>query len=507
MKETREMARMRQEMKQRRRRVIYNNDGNELFIAPITGADDFLSKRIVPALGTQVDSIFFCTLVTTLYQHDTDVSERGDDLADATRATDAHPVNLRDNMRKLRAAGKDCFTLVVEKCHEAGVEVFWSHRINDIHDTFASWLLSQWKRQHPECLMGSSANKEKYPSTDPRYWWSFLDFGVPAVREYLTRINAEVCRSYDMDGIEIDYLRHPLFFRSNLECKPASAEELDTLTAFQRGVREAALREGARRGRPILVAARVPMDVGTCRHIGIDVERWLREDLLDLLVIGGGYTPFTMPMRELVELGHAHGLPVYPVISASGMRGTYGAIAAWCGAAANVWQAGGDGVYLFNTFPSTPNHPHFTMLGDPVALAGYDKIFAIDSGGFDDGWLKQAVVQSQTLPVELDSGGQPREVVLPVGDDIAAAARDGRLGSAVVHVAFDSFAPGDAVAVTLNGSPIEPDDASVARKTFRPAPTQSRHGDNTLELRVTARAAASAAPLVVKSVELHVDYK
>ena len=84
--------------------------------------------------------------MTTLYQHDTDVAERWDDLVEAIQATHKHAINGRDNMRMLRQAGKDCLTLVVEKCHEAGLEFFWSHRINDIHDSFETdWLFSNWK--------------------------------------------------------------------------------------------------------------------------------------------------------------------------------------------------------------------------------------------------------------------------------------------------------------------------------------------------------------------------
>jgi len=504
--ESAEMAAERAKMKHRRRRIIYNNDGNELFITKLSSPDEFLSRRIVPALNTQVDSIFFCTLVTTLYQHDTNVAERWDDMVDATECTHEHAVNGRDNMRMLRKAGKDCLELVVEKCHEAGLEIFWTHRINDVHDSYADWMLSQWKRKHPEYLMGKPEDAKKYPNTDPRHWWSTLDFEKPQVLDYLCRITEEVCRRYDVDGIEIDYFRHPMFFRPNLEFKPATAEQVKIMTAFQRRIREMAYREGNRRGRPILVAARVPITTTIGRHLGIDIQGWLEEGLLDVLTAEAGYVPFTMPTRGVVDLGHAYNVPVYPTISASGMRGRHSSIEAWCGVAANIWRAGADGIVLFNTFPRKPQHPHFTKLGDPKTLSQFDKLFAIDNRPVLLGCVVQGIVQSQSLPKELDSSGKVRQVILPVGDDVAGAANAGRLKSVMLHVQFTEKTPQDKVELRLNDQVIEPAQEKEGWVTYLPKPDQLRPGDNVLQFSV-ARRAAEQKPIVVQSVELSASYQ
>ncbi|MFH0964039.1 MAG: hypothetical protein V2A58_08500 [Planctomycetota bacterium] len=497
----------RREMRHRKRRIIYNNDGNDVFLKTLSGPEDFLQQRIEPALGTQVDAIFYCTLVTTLYQHDTEVAERWDDLATAINTTDKYAVNARDNMRMLRAAGADCLKLVVDRCRQAGVEIFWSHRINDIHDCFTPSLLSQWKRRHPECLLGEEGDNRRYPASDPRNRWTALDFEKSEVREYLHRINEEICRRYDVDGIEIDYFRNPCFFRPTMTLQPATPEQLNILTDFQRRTREMARAQGERRGRPILLATRVPMTVATCRFVGIDIETWLSEDLVDLLVTGGGYVPFTMPTRELAELGRAHDVPVYPTISASGMTGRYGSPEAWKGAASNAWHAGADGIYTFNIFPSQPNHWAFTTLGDPEPLSSMDKLFAIDNRPVLAGGLTQAIEQSQILPVTLDSDGKPRQVTLPVGDDLPDAAAAGRLAGVSLHMEFSSKAPTDKLEVRLNDEDIEPAEEKDGWVTCRVEPTRFRQGDNTFELRVLARDPAASDPIVLRSVELRVDYK
>jgi len=478
-RESAEMARMRQEAKGRRRRLIYNNDGNDLRPGKLSTPAEFLQQRIEPALGTQVDSIFYCSHVTTMYAHDTDVAERFDDHADAIQAA-GKPVNpeigkFRDNMRMLRAAGKDCLEVVVERCHEAGVEVFWTHRMNDIHDSFETdWLFSDWKRDHPEYLMGTPDDMKRYKITHPRYMWSTLDFDNPEVLDYLYRIIEEVCRRYDVDGIELDYFRHPLFFRPNLEYKSATPAQVEIMTGFQRRIREMAYREGSRRGRPIL---------------------------------GSGYQPLSMPSGDLVELGHAHDVPVYPNISASGMQQWGGRIEAWRAAASNVWQARADGINLFNWFPGALNDSIFMTLGDPQTIAGLDKVFGIDNVKEDFGCLEQGVVQSQILPVKLDSAGKPRQVNLPIGDDIAAAADD--LKGASLRVQFVSRAPDDKVELVLNGEKVAPEGeiSEDGWVTYRPELGLYRLGDNMLSFRVTGGAPAREKEISVQSVELHVDYR
>jgi hypothetical protein len=508
-RESTEMARLRQAAKSRRRRLIYNNDGNDMSLKQHATPEEFLAQRINPALNTQVDSIFYCTGGTTHYDHETSVADTSYNLHEQFNFKDTQPINRHANMRMLRKAGVDCLSLVTDHVHEAGLEVFWTHRINDIHDSFTDWLLSKWKRDHPEYWMGTPDAIQQYKITDPRYMWSTLDFEKPEVLDYLYRITEEVCHGYDVDGIDIDYFRHPLFFRPNLEYKPATPAQVEIMTAFQRRIREMAYREGTRRGRPILVSTHVPMSRETCLHVGIDLERWLRDDLLDVLVIGSGYQPVSMPSGDLAELGHAHGVPVYPNISNSGMEQWKGRVEAWRGAASNVWQAGADGMHLFNWFPAALNDHLFMTLGDSHTLAGLDKVFGIDNVKEVYGCLEQGCVQSQILPVKLDPSGKSREVNLPIGDDLRAARNTGKLNAATLRVQFVSRTPDDKVELDLNGEVVAPDGEISADGwvTYRPDPGLYRLGDNALCFRVIGGEADETETISVRSVELIVDYR
>ena len=179
-RESAEMDAERRKAKERRRRLIYNNDGNDIFLHKHATPESFLAERIVPALNTQVDSIFYCTGVTTLYDHDTDVAERSDDLHDAMKfkaATADQQACQHAHAPQGRESTPSPWSC--RRVHEAGLEVFWTHRINDIHDSFTDWLLSRWKREHPQYLMGTPEDMRRHEISHPRYMWSTLDFEKP----------------------------------------------------------------------------------------------------------------------------------------------------------------------------------------------------------------------------------------------------------------------------------------------------------------------------------------
>ncbi len=496
------------------RRIIYNNDGNDIFLPGADTPEGFLSKRFSSIPGTQIDSVFYCTGVTPLFSHLAQVGEIFGEFVDA--GMDEQWVYYKNNVEALRRAGHDVLNLAIDFCHKNSLEIFWSHRINDIHDSMPHCLplLPRWKREHPEYCMGTPADAQKYDMNSPRYWWSALDFERPEVLEYLYRILEDVCRRYDVDGIEIDYFRSPMFFRPNLEFQPATPAQVDLLTAFQRRVRDMAKQEGRRRGRPILVATRIPMTEATCLHVGIDAGRWLKENLMDLVTSGGGYIPFTMPTWEMVELGHQYGKPVYPAISDSGLRNRYQTPEAWNGAAANAWLAGADGIYTFNIWTNREQSPNVSLLdigghiGSPQTLSKCNKIFAIDNDPCLEGDLVQAIEQSQILPVFLESWGKPWTENLIIADDITAAQKNGSLKEVKMLLQLENLLPDDILEVRLNHRPITQAIITIEGGwlTFNPDPVLYRPGKNEVFVRMVLRSMDGKPPVILKALEVHVNY-
>jgi len=272
-------------------------------------------------------------------------------------------------------------------------------------------------------------------------------------------------------------------------------------------------REGTRRGRPILVAARVPMSVIACRNVGIDIERWLREDLLDLMILGNGETWPNLPVEEFVKLGHEYNVPVYPCLKYSGYG--HDDIETWRAAASNAWRTGADGMYFFNHAPHLDASPQFKELGDPEKLAPLVKLFAATDLGTNWPYIQTgqwhlglAFVLPSSLPALLKAEGEETVVSMDIGDDIAGAAKRKILESAVMKVRLSDANLLEEVETRLNGRLLTPTatDTEGGWLTFNPEPAWYRMGENRVVLRLTKALDVGGTPAQVLAVETVVKY-
>lgn len=346
----------------RDRRIIMNNDGNDARTRDQAHTvENFLLNRTSPLAGSQVDAVFYCTGVFNLYTHSSQETElRGHGDKEAL-----------DWAWELTGTDTDSLTAVTDWCHGHGMEAFWSMRMNDTHDSADDALLCRWKQDHPDYLMGKKG--EKFAHGGGR--WSAVNYGLAPVRDKVFRILRDVCSRYDVDGIELDFYRHPVYFPEQMAGEPVPQSRCDEMTDLLRRVREMTEQVGLNRGRPVLVAVRVPDSVGFAKGIGLDLEAWLEEGLIDILT-GGGYFHFE-PWENLAALGHKHNVPVYAclsgsrVISASRPGDTNsGNIVRWHAAAKEAWDGGVDGIYTFNLF--NPKSELFRRLGSPDTLMKLD---------------------------------------------------------------------------------------------------------------------------------------
>lgn len=425
------LRQLRREAAHRRRRLIFNNDGDDvIYTKKEPTAAALLALRTSPLLGGQVDSIFYSNSLCFGHAlHESKVME-------SFTCTEAM---FADNgLPQLMARGIDPIQVMVEFCHANGIEIFWDMRMNDTHDAmiggYGPYLRPTLKLEHPDYLVGSIEQPPPYGT------WSSVNYAVPEVRELAYRFFEEVCQRFDVDGIEMDFLRHACFFKSVAEGGQASQEELDMMTDLLQRVREMTEREGLRRGRPILIAVRVPDSVEYCRGIGLDLEKWLEEGLFDLL-IGSCYFQLN-PWEYLIDLGQRHGVPVYPSLSESRVQGevrfSRNSLEGYRARAMRAWAAGVDGIYIFNYF--NPRGAIWRELGDPESLRTREKLyFVTPRNGPPQSYLAGGrqyqhvpiLTPSNPWPVPADP---PAEVELRVGDDLTGAIEAGLAPEVTCHL-------------------------------------------------------------------------
>lgn len=151
----------------------------------------------------------------------------------------------------------DILKIFVDRCHLEGANnplAFVSYRLNDYHHLSIGLnetdspeqnennvANSQFYYEHPELRVGPGAE----PNTTERTEFvnSYQqDWSFPEVRQYKLRMIKELIEKYDIDGIELDFMRHWVFFNKDVP----NAERMRIMRNFVREVRAALDRKPGR---------------------------------------------------------------------------------------------------------------------------------------------------------------------------------------------------------------------------------------------------------------------
>ena len=421
-----EYRKLRREALDKPRAVIYNNDGCDSYLYPKSklpfSIDKFLKLRTTPLVGTDITTISYCTLSSSFGQF-THNTKAGEFLLNTHKRKGR--VNVTPEFAKLKT---DPLKEVIKFAHANRMEVFWSNRFNDTHDSghrpykpYERW--SKLKQAHPEYLMGKCG--QRFPNGR----WSAMDFTHEEVRNLAVKYITEVCKNYDVDGIEIDFFRHLYLFKSVVKGGKASLGELKMLTDTFREIRSMTERIGMRRGRPILVAIRIPDSVEYCRELGIDLRKWLRDGLIDI-IIGSGYFRLN-DWEYLVKLGHKYNVKVYAGLSEPRVKNQHPLLKrhnklTYRARAAEALQAGVDGIYLFNQFSvSSPKMGYIREIGSNKKLSKTNKLHFITYRNGNPSRDLRNGIRHQKMKIlapgkALCLGSVPLSYSIFVGDESAA---------------------------------------------------------------------------------------
>jgi hypothetical protein len=266
-----------------------------------------------------------------------------------------------------------------------------------------------------------------------------LDYSKPQVREHYLNTLREACRRYDLDGVELDWLRSPKLFRTR-EVDPA------TITAFVTEARAILDALAKTRGHPLRLVSRVPDSPEGARSIGLDVEAWLKQGLLDAVIAGNGGMFSGLDLEAWVALAHRYQTPVYGSLERMKIRKSfsrYGTPETLRAAAATLWEKGADGLYFFN-FYHRDEMPMFDELGDRARLAELPKEYFCDMDMRNGPW--SSLGDAQLLQVK---PGTPATVHLVIADDPAKARE------ATLEIIFKDEGEAGPPAITLNGQQIK----------------------------------------------------
>ena len=252
----------------------------------------------------------------------------------------------------------DLFAVVIPRCREQHISPWISLRMNDHHYGSDPSRVSPLFFDHHELRTHGGKG----------LW----NYARPEVREFYLKLVAEVLQRYDVDGLELDWIRTPYNF--NTEDLERGRE---ILTDFVRTVRRQTQAAGKRLGHPVRLAVRVPDTPEFAFGLGFDAVAWAREGLVDLLIPSGWWNGYAdIPVEDWrAQIGPAATncliMPCTAETYACTKKGfmMFNSLAAMRGYAAQLYDRGADGMYLFNHFGLVNN---FMRLRDPAGETTLD---------------------------------------------------------------------------------------------------------------------------------------
>jgi glycosyl hydrolase family 10 len=290
--------------------IVVNDDGFSPFHSGHYKTADDLRKSMLSFKDTQVAVMEWCIIAGSRANYPSKVTELiGDGMTEFPRRGDklAH-----ETLKRMAEAGENTLQIVTEACHTAGIACYASLRMNGDYPastwggSLPKFLNSTFWWQHPEFHVVDAKGKTSYR----------FSFAYPEVREFKLSILREVVQQ-DIDGINLDFQRHPVFFgfekpmadafkaKYGIDASTVTQDDprwvpmrYAVMTGFVREVRQILDEAGKLKNKHLGLSVRI--DWQKYPTWGCDVETWLKEGLLDYLVVGqyglGGYdfdiTPF-----------------------------------------------------------------------------------------------------------------------------------------------------------------------------------------------------------------------
>jgi len=246
----------------------------------------------------------------------------------------------------------DPFALGIGLCRKKGVSPWLSFRMNDIHfPTDPKFFLNVgfWK-EHPELW-----NDPKAREHQSRNWADYaFDYRREPVQELMLAYLKEALERYDVDGVELDWMR----FEHHAPRAVARTEGAAALNRFMRRAQAVVEACAKRRGHAIRIAARVDSDPVSALNHGMDYRTWAKEGLIDWLIACNFWEtvdfelPYASWAAELAALNPK--VMLVPGLDCGvrlpGQKRRFLTPEEYAGWGDKMYRAGAKGVYVFNLF-------------------------------------------------------------------------------------------------------------------------------------------------------------
>ena len=470
-------------MTRKDRKIISNDDGWILSNMTSPATPDTIKELMVDTYpGSPIGGVSWCVGNSETYEHETEVGERTGDGYE-------HFENVRDhwlhkNLYSLIESSGGALTEITRQFHEAGIDVLPSMRMNSHYDiAYDSPGHGKFRREHRDWLIGQPNEYIPRPSLEFAIARG-VDYKFPGVRAHLLEVIFELFEKFDVDGVELDYFRHPAFFRIE-----EAYSNRYLMTDFIRRIRQRMDEVGEERGKHLDLLVRVPPTLydlqahrarrGDVDHRGAGGHRRGRRRVYAVRAAyprvrrggGGDGLPDIRQLRS-VALGIGRGTALRAGCAVLGTR-------AWMDSTCSTTSTrrmSGRGAVLGN-------------MVDREKLAHLNKRYELDHSDrvgkeFHSGAFRYALPWA-SLPVFMEETqpGGGSALTLDIADDVEGAKRDGGLKSCILDLGFDNLNEDDELEVRINGEAVD----LVVRAAFRGTAGATRYSTGSCTTRPCRR--------------------
>jgi hypothetical protein len=204
-----------------------------------------------------------------------------------------------DTYGKYVMGGGDVVQVFLDRCRKTGQAGFISLRMNDAHHKEHA---DTPKGEKPKGNLAMSVTRayDEHPEWRIRKGSKraadvVLNWAIPEVRALPLALITELCTNYDLDGVELDFMRFNSLFRAE---ETTSAQRVEIMTAFVRQVR-AVLDRTARAGKRRWLCLRVPCLLKGLDALGLEPKSVVAAGA-DMLNLSASY--FTVQQTDLAEV-------------------------------------------------------------------------------------------------------------------------------------------------------------------------------------------------------------
>lgn len=240
----------------------------------------------------------------------------------------------------LQQKGLDTYQILIDRSRRNDISPWISIRMNDHHYFDDTTKINSFWLRHPEFRTSERGS---------------YNFAKKEVRDYFKSFVREVLDKYDVDGIELDWMRSPSIFK-----REDISQGMELINQFMKDVRQITGQKSRERGHPIKIAARVPVLPNIGKNYGLDGVAWVKNATVDILIpTNWASTNFNIPVELWrSEIGPGHDYILAPGADAIGHKSfnnsqhkmIFSNIETMRGFAASTYSRGADVIYYFNSF-------------------------------------------------------------------------------------------------------------------------------------------------------------